>query len=289
MLEFWTAIGSHEFVQNALAAGLLASVACGIMGTYVVVRRISFISGGIAHSVLGGMGIAYFFGRPPLQGAVLAALAAALITGLVNLRAREHEDTMISAVWSLGMAVGILFIAATPGYSIDLMSFLFGNILMVARSDLAVLAWLDGAIVVLVLIFYRQFKAVCYDAEFARLRGLRAGSIYLLLLALISLTVVLLIQVVGIILVIALLSLPAAVAQGWSRSLGRMMAWTILISFAVTLGGLNLSYAADWPSGATIILLAGGLYLSAALLRALWRRLRPGAAPGPQGSAAGSK
>jgi zinc transport system permease protein len=274
MLGFWQAALTHDFMQNALAAGLLAGLACGVMGTYVVVRRMSSVSGGIAHSVLGGMGIAYFFGRAPLQGALAAALVAALVIGMVNLRAREHEDTIISAVWALGMAVGILFIARTPGYSVDLMSFLFGNILMVSRSDLAVLAGLDAVILCLVLVFYRQFRAVCYDQEFTRLRGIRAGALYLLLLALIALTVVLLIQVVGIILVIALLTLPAAAAAGFSRSLGPMMLGAVGVSWATTFAGLGASYAADLPSGAVIILFAGGVYLASELFQALRKRWR---------------
>lgn len=272
MLALVVAALRHEFVQNALAAGLLAGLACGIMGTFVVVRRISAISGGIAHSILGGMGVAYFFGRAPLSGAVIAALVAALITGLVNLRAREHEDTIIAAVWSLGMAIGIVFIARTPGYSVDLMSFLFGNILMVSRSDLAVLVGLDGTVLFFVLLFYRQFRAVCYDQEFTRLRGIQAAALYLLLLALIALTVVLIIQVVGIILVIALLTLPAAAAGGFARSLGQMMLGAVGISFAVTLAGLGTSYAADLPTGATIILFAGAVYLASELFQALRRR-----------------
>jgi len=267
MFDFFRAFLTHEFVQNAVAAGLLAGLACGIIGTYVVVRRISFISGGIAHSVLGGMGIAYFLGRQPLVGAVVAALIAALVTGLVNLRAREREDTIISAIWSIGMAIGILFIARTPGYGVDLMSFLFGNILMVSRSDLSILAYLDAAILLLVFLFYRQFRAVCFDEEFTRLRGVHAGAMYLLLLVLIALTAVLLIQAVGIILVIALLTLPAAVAGSFSRSLGQMMVWAVLLSFTVTLSGLGVSYAADLPSGATIILVAGGVYLLAEIIR----------------------
>jgi len=277
MLDFVHAFLTQEFIQSAVIAGLLAGLACGIVGTFVVVKRISFISGGIAHSVLGGMGIAYFFGKQPLHGAVLAAIAAALITGLVNLRARNREATIIGARWSIGMAVGIIFLARTPGYSVDLMSFLFGNILMVTKADLAQLAMLDAAILLVVLLFYRQFRAVCYDEEFTRLRGVNTAGVYLLLLCLIALTVVLLIQVVGIILVIALLTLPAAVAGDFSQSLGRMMLAAIGISFLVTLAGLGISYSADLPSGATIILVAGAVYLAAELSRMArrkWRNLK---------------
>jgi zinc transport system permease protein len=222
------------------------------------------------------MGIAYFLGKQPLHGALIAAIIAALITGMVNLRARDREDTIIGAIWSIGMAIGIIFIARTPGYSIDLMSFLFGNILMVTPGDLLQLAMLDGAILLLVLLFYRQFRAVCYDEEFTRLRGLNSGAIYLLLLCLIAMTVVLLIQVVGIILVIALLTLPAAVAGEFSSSLGRMMVAAILISFVVTLTGLGISYSADLPSGAVIILVAGGVYLTAEIARVLRKRWASG-------------
>ncbi len=270
MPGFLTALSSHAFLQNAVLAGLLAGLACGIMGVYVVVRRLSFISGGIAHAALGGMGIAYFFHVHPLYGAIAAALIAALLIGLVSLRARQQEDTIIGALWAVGMALGILFISRTPGYNVDLMSYLFGNILMVSSSDIFKILWLDGAIILLVLVFYRQFQAVCYDDEHARLRGIKADAIYLLLLVLISLTVVLLIQVVGIILVIALLTLPAAVAGGFARSLGRMMLTAVLISMGLTFFGLGIAYETDLPAGATIILLAGVTYLGTEI----WRRLK---------------
>jgi len=266
--EFLDAAANYAFVQYALLAGVLASVACGIVGTYVVVRRITYIAGGISHCVLGGIGAALYFQRvhgltwlSPLYGAIAAALAAAMIIGIVSLRAKQREDTVIGALWAIGMAVGVLFIAKTPGYSQDLMSYLFGNILMVSREDLWLIAALDALVVTLGLVFYNQFLAVCFDEEFARVRGMRVEFYYLLLLGLTALTVVLLVTVVGIVLVIALLTLPVAVAGYFARRLWQMMALAAFLSMLFTTAGLAISYQPDLPAGATVIVLAGAVYL----------------------------
>ncbi|MBN2170710.1 MAG: metal ABC transporter permease [Candidatus Krumholzibacteriota bacterium] len=276
MSEFLRALATQGFLQNAVLAGLLASLGCGVMGSYVVVKRIAFLAGGIAHAVLGGMGVAYYLGASPMAGALVAALAAALLIGTVNLRWRQHEDTLISALWAVGMAVGIVFISRTPGYNVDLMSYLFGNILMVDRTQLATMAVLDGCILVLVLMFHRQLLAVAFDEEFARLRGVNVELFTLLLLCMAALTVVLLIQVVGLILVIALLTLPAAIASQYAGSLGRMMVLASVLGAVFTFAGLAASYGPDLPAGATIILVAGGAYLLStflgAPLRRRWRR-----------------
>ena len=205
MSGFIGALWQYDFLQNALFAGLLASLACGVVGSYVVVRRIGFLAGGISHSVLGGMGAALFLGWSPMLGALAAALLAALLIGWVSLHRREREDTLIGAVWAVGMAAGILFISRTPGYNVDLMSYLFGDILMVPRSDLWVMLGGDLLLVLLVGLLYRHLLAVVFDEEFARLRGVPVTLLYLLLLSLVAVTVVLLIRVVGLILVIALL------------------------------------------------------------------------------------
>lgn len=273
MLEFFSVLPSQPFLQTALAAGLLASLACGITGTYVVVKRIVFISGGIAHTVLGGMGLAYYYGLNPIHGAMAAALAAAIIIGLVSLRAGQYEDTVIGALWAVGMAVGVIFITLTPGYKVDLMSYLFGNILMVPRQDLLLIAGLDVVILALVLLFYNQFMAVCFDEEFARLQGVKVEAVYLLLLCLISITVVILIQVVGIILVIALLTLPAAIAHQYAGSLGRMMVLASILGAVFVTGGLAVSYGPDLPAGATIIVLAGVSYIVSIILKGIIGRL----------------
>jgi zinc transport system permease protein len=270
--EFLDAVANYAFVQYALLAGVLASIACGIVGTYVVVRRITYIAGGISHCVLGGIGAALYFQRvygwewlSPLYGAIAAALGAAMIIGLVSLRAKQREDTVIGALWAIGMAVGVLFIAKTPGYSQDLMSYLFGNILMVSKQDLWLIAGLDALVVVLGLVFYNQFLAVCFDEEFARVRGMRVEFYYLLLLGLTALTVVLLVTVVGIVLVIALLTLPVAVAGYFARRLWQMMALAALFSMLFTTAGLAISYGPDLPAGATVIVLAGAVYLAVVL------------------------
>ena len=268
MIEFIGDVARFSFLQYALAAGVLVSIASGIVGSFVVARRITYIAGAIAHSVLGGMGAARYaevvYGvewMHPLLGAAAAALISALVIGLVSLKAGQREDTVIGAVWAVGMAVGILFIFKTPGYNENLMSYLFGNILMVSREDLWLMAGLDLLILLTGLFFYHQFLAVCFDEEFALLRGLKVQAYYLLLLCLIALTVVLLVSVVGIIMVIALLTLPAATASYFSRSLWQMMGLSVLFSAFFTLGGIAVSYAPGIPAGATIILLAGAVYL----------------------------
>lgn len=277
-MSFFTDIGAYAFLQYALISGVLASVACGVVGTYVVTRRITYLAGGIAHSVLGGMGLARYLQVVhgwqwfhPLLGAVLAALAAALVVGVVSLKARQREDTVIGAIWAVGMAVGILFISRTPGYDQDLMSYLFGNILMVSPHELWLIAALDALVVVVGLAFYNQFVAVCFDEEFARLRGVNVDFFYLLLLCLTALTVVLLVSVVGIILVIALLTLPVAIAGNFVHTMWQTMLLAVLVSVGLTTTGLAVSYGPDLPAGATIIVLAGAAYLAVTIVTTLRR------------------
>ena len=273
-LEFFPALAEHAFLQYALLAGLLASVSCGVVGSFVVIRRISYIAGGIAHSVLAGLGMAHYLNvvhgvtwLTPMLGSVLAALLSAAVIGWVSLRLRQREDTVIGAVWAVGMALGIVMISLTPGYTTDLMSYLFGNILMVGARDL----WLVGAlallVVVVVALFHKQLLAVCFDPEFATLRGVRVNAFYFLLLGLTALTVVLLVTVVGIILVIALLTLPAAMANLFARRLWQMMALAALFCAILTTGGLALSYGPDLPAGAVTILLTGASFFAVALLK----------------------
>lgn len=261
MSEFIPALLQYSFMQHALLACLLASIGCGIIGTYVVVKRIGFLAGGIAHSVLAGMGIAYFIGQSPLVGAMIAALVAGFLIGWINLRWRQNEDILIAAFWSVGMAIGIIFISRTPGYSVDLMSYLFGNILLVSRQDLLLMLGLDVIIILLVMLFYRQFLAAAFDEEFSRLRGINVEFYYILLLTMVAITVVLLIQVVGLILVLALLILPAASAAQFVGSINRMMVLSVLFSILITSSGLLISYQPDLPSGSTIIILSGVFYL----------------------------
>jgi len=267
MNEFASALVNYSFMQHALVACLLASIGCGIIGTYVVVKRIGFLAGGIAHSVLAGMGMAYFFHGSPLFGAILAALVAAVLIGVINIRWKQQEDILIAAFWSVGMAIGVLFISKTPGYSVDLMGYLFGNILLVSRQDLLLMLVLDVVIIIIIPSFYKQFQAAAFDEEFARLRGVNVELYYILLLCMIALTVVLLIQIVGLILVIALLILPAASAAQFVGSIKHMMSLSVVFSVLVTFSGLVLSYEPDLPSGSTMIILAGLLYVFSVLTK----------------------
>ena len=276
MAEFLADLQQHTFLQYAVITGILAAVPCGVIGTYVVTRRITYIAGAIAHSVLGGLGAARFCQvvcgwswLDPLYGALAAAVVSAVIIGLVSLYAHQREDTVIGAVWAIGMAVGILFIFKTPGYNEDLMSYLFGNILMVSPGDLRLIVGLDIVVLVFSVLFYNQLLAVCFDEEFARVRGIRVEFYYLLLLCLTSLTVVLLVTVVGVVMVIALLTLPVAVASHFSNRLWLTMVLSAALTILFTLSGLAFSYTPDLPAGATTIVLAGGVYLAVAAASAL--------------------
>ncbi|OPY69971.1 MAG: Manganese transport system membrane protein MntB [Syntrophorhabdaceae bacterium PtaU1.Bin034] len=268
MNTFLTDLLRYPFLQYALLAGILASLACGIIGSYVVTKRISYIAGSIAHSVLGGLGAARYcqaaYGWDwfyPFYGAVVAALISAGIIGVVSMKAKQREDTVIGALWAIGMAVGILFIYKTPGYNEDLMSYLFGSILMVSPRDLWMIACLDLLVLTAGVLFYNRFLALCFDDEFARLRGINVEVHYLLLLCLTALTVVLLVSVVGIVMVIALLTLPAAIAGELTRKLWHMMALSAALTVLFTASGLALSYGPDLPAGATTIVIAGSVYL----------------------------
>ncbi len=274
LTETLQAFAEHRFLQYALVAGLLAAVPCGVVGSWVVIRRISYMAGGIAHSVLAGLGLAHWLQTvhgvawfSPMMGAIGAALLAAVIIGWVALRLGQREDTVIGAVWSTGMALGIVFIALTPGYAADLMSYLFGNILMVGAGDLWLMAGLAAVVLLVAGLFHRQLLAVSFDAEYAELQGVAVGRFTYLLLVLTALTVVVLVSVVGIILVIALLTLPAATANLFARRLGRMMAAAVALCALLTSGGLVLSYGPDLPAGAVTILLAGLVWFAAAALR----------------------
>jgi zinc transport system permease protein len=269
MANFFSALGNTDiiFLRYALLVGLLGSIAFGIVGTYVVTRRISYIAGAIAHSALGGIGAGLYIQTKagvhwfsPVLGAVIVSLAAGIIIGVVSLYAKQREDTVIGAIWAIGMATGILLISKIPGY-VDPMSYLFGNILLISRTDLIVIAALDVIVVILGTLFYNKFLAVCFDEEFAKVRGTKIGLFYLLLICLTSLTVVLMVTIVGIVMVIALLTLPAAVAGLFSKKLWQMMIFATIICMVFNVFGLGLSYIYDIPTGSNIILFAGAVYL----------------------------
>lgn len=268
MLVFFKDLLAFSFLQNALAAGILASVACGIVGSFVVVRRISYIAGAIAHCTLGGMGAAMYFNKEcnitwisPMTGAFAAALLAAIIIAAAKQHGRQREDSVLGAVWSIGMAVGILFISQTGGYNENLMGYLFGDILMVSYNDLWIVACLDIILLIFTFTFFNKILASCFDEEFARLAGIKVNYYYYALLCMTALTVVSLVQVVGIIMVIALLTLPAAAASLWSKRFSGMILMAIFLCLISVIAGLVFSYQYNLPSGAVIIIFSAAIYL----------------------------
>ncbi len=255
------------FLKYAFIMGGLASICFGIIGTFVTIKRIGYLAGAISHSVFGGIGLALFlqvnFGLTwfdPILGALLAAIIAAVIVGLVSLHVKEREDTIIGTLWAVGMAAGILLIDKTPGY-FNLSSYLFGDILLISTKDLLYVGCLDVLIVGVCILFFNRFFSVCFDSEFLSLRGINATFFYLLLLILTALTVVLLVRIVGIVLVIALLTIPPAIASIYSKRLWQMMFYSILLCIFFTWAGLGVSYSYSLSSGPTIIVLSGAGYL----------------------------
>lgn len=255
----------YEFMRNALAAGLLASVICGIIGTLVVVNRLVFLSGGIAHAAYGGIGLAFYFGWPYMAGTIGFSLGAAGVMAAVTLKARHRADTIIGVIWAMGMAIGIILLDLTPGYHVDLMSFLFGSILTVPGSDLWIMVVMGVLILCLVALFYQDFLALSYDEEFARIRGVPVTRLYFTLIAMLAVTVVMVIQVVGLILVIALLTIPPFIMEKYAQNLFQMMVGASALGAIFTVAGLWLAYAYNLTSGACIILVAGVVFFAVLL------------------------
>ena len=261
MKEFFLAILNYTFLKNAVIISLLASIACGITGSFVVKKRMTFISGGLAHSILGGIGIAYFFKLNTFVGAIIFAFIFSLIITIAKIKAHQKEDTIIGILWAIGMSIGIIFMYITPGYNVDLLSFIFGNILMVETRDIFITLSLNIIILVVFFIFYYHFLYVSFDEEFLEVRGLNVNLIYFLLLSLISLTVVILIKIVGLILVIALLTLPAVIASLFNKTLIKMIITAVILCMIFNLGGLYLAFQFNLPAGACIVIFAGIIYL----------------------------
>jgi len=268
------------FIRYALFAGLFSSAAFGMVGSFVVVRRISYIAGAVSHAALAGLGASLYLSvvheiswLSPLAGATAAALLSAWIIALVNLYASEREDTIIGAIWAVGMAIGLIFIARTPGYN-DPMSYLFGNILLIGKTDLILILVLNTLVVIAVLLFFPQLQAVCFDEPYARTRRVPTGFFMILLVTLTAVTVVLMVSTVGIVMVIAMLTLPAATAGLAAKRLSGMMILGALICALSNSLGLVASYSMDIPTGATTIIISGGIYVLALSGRGIFRKLR---------------
>ena len=250
-----------EFIRNALIAGVLVSIACGIIGTFVVVNRIVFISGGIAHAAYGGIGLGYFFSFNPVFGAIAFALISALGMGWVERKMHQRKDTIIGVMWAIGMAIGIILIDLTQGYKAGVESYLFGSILAVPQQDLIMMLILDIIIVLMVVLFYKELVAISFDPVYAQTRNLPVDGLYLMLVVAIALTVVMVMQIVGLIMVIALLTIPAAISAQFVKDLKQMIYGASILGIVFTNTGLWLSYFFNLTSGATIILVAGTVYL----------------------------
>ena len=244
---------SYDFFIHAFWASLFAAISCGIVGTYIVSRRIVFVSGGITHASFGGIGIGYFLGWNPLLGAAIFAILSGLGIQLFTEKAKVREDSSIAIWWSLGMAIGIIFVYLTPGYAPNLMSYLFGSVLTVSVTEL----WLMGALSIILILFfvlfYRLILYVAFDEEFAKTTGLPVSVINYLLISLIAITIVLNIRVVGIILILSLLTLPQATANLFTKDFKRMLPLSVLFAFIGSFVGLLFSFFVDIPSGASII------------------------------------
>jgi zinc transport system permease protein len=258
-----------EFMRNALLAGLLTSIACGIIGTLVVVNRIVFISGGIAHAAYGGVGLAFFLGIPPLVGATGFSLLISAIMAIVTLKNKQRADTIVGVLWAVGMALGIILVDLSSGYNVDLMSYLFGSILAVPRSDLLMMLVVDLIVLVGVFSFYNSFLAMSFDEEFAVAAGVPVKPLYFALLAMMAFVVVMVIRVVGLILVIALLTIPPFIAERYSESLRGMMVLSVILSSVFTFAGLWLSYLFNLTSGATIIMVAALFFFASLVLEGI--------------------
>lgn len=270
----------NPILRNTLLAGLIASFSFGPVGSIIVTKRISYLIGAIAHSALGGIGIGVYLQQVhhvdwmgPYMGGVLFSILSALIIGLIRIRFEEREDTLLGAIWSIGMALGLIFMAKTPGY-IDPMNYLFGNILLITSQDLITMGIMGAAVVILTSLFYNKLFAVAFDEEFSKIRGVHAGVFYIAMLIFSSICIVLLIKVVGIILVMALFTLPPAIANYFSRRLWQMMILSTILCIITTTFGTLISYQQDLPTGPVIILLASAVFLCCMTGQRFWHKIR---------------
>ncbi|MEW6078896.1 MAG: metal ABC transporter permease [Thermodesulfobacteriota bacterium] len=273
----------YEFMRNALLAGLLASVICGVMGTLVVTNRIVFLSGGIAHAAYGGIGMSVYFHWPYLAGASGFSVVAAWLMAAVSMKNKHRADTVIGVIWAMGMATGIIFLDLSPGYNVDLIAYLFGSIIAVPDFHLWIMLVMAGVIVGLVFFFYNDFLALSYDEEFAKIRGVPTGVLYILMIVMLAVTVVMVIQIVGLILVIALLTIPPYIVEKRVNSLARMMIGASLLGAVFTVTGLWISCVYNLTSGAAIIMVAGTVFfVTTGIDRVTGRYKRKKAPPEPE-------
>jgi len=263
-------IFQYEFMRNAIIAAVLVNITCGIVGTYVVIKKLVFISGGISHAAFGGIGLGYFLGVNPIVAAVPFSLLSAITIGLISKRSKLSEDAAIGIIWAAGMAMGIIFINLTPGYAPDLFSYLFGNILTIPLTDLYIMLILDSIIILIIILFFKEFYAVSFDEEFSTVIGIPNKIIYLVLLCMVALSVVILIRIVGIILVIALLTIPSSICRQFTYNIKKLIISSIVTGIIITVAGLWLSYLLNLASGATIIILLAVVFFISFLAKRIF-------------------
>lgn len=268
-MTFFEAVGSDRFIQLALLSAMISGGVCGLVGPLMYTRRLSSATGGIAHAVVGGIGLMIWLGGSPLIGALLAALAVAVILAVGRPSQNDESDAYVQILWSTGMALGVLFISLTPGYRVDLMSYLFGNLLVATHETLLLSAAVLFTCIVFLALGYRRIEAFCFDEEFATVVGVRVRWLNLALYLLIALSVVVLIQSVGLILVLSLMTIPSAAVAPYARSLLQMLLMSVLLNWVISFGGLWLSYSYDLPTGSTIILLAAAFFVLTRLFRCI--------------------
>lgn len=278
-MSFIQALLQHSFFQYALIGSFLASIAGGVVGSYVVIKRLAFISGAVAHSILGGIGLSVWLKASfsitwlsPLMGALIAGLISAWVLGWVHLNFKEREDSVIAAIWTIGMSLGILFLSLTPGPKVELSSFLIGNILWISAHDLWLLLALNTLILGVVFFFYHRLLALCFDEDQARLQKISVNVLYFVLLSLIATTIVLLMQVVGALLVITMLIIPATLSNRFTRFLPSMMGLAVVFNLVFSTLGLWVSFHLNWPAGASIALISAGSYLASIAFKSKKKR-----------------
>jgi len=248
-----TSIFQYDFIIKGLLGAIFASITAGLAGTYVVSRRMVFLSGGITHSSFGGIGIGYFLGINPIVGAAVFGIMSALGVEYLSVKQKIREDSAIGILWAFGMAIGIIFIYLTPGYSPNLMSYLFGSILTVSNADIIALGIMSAVLILYFVIFYRTILYISFDEVFARTYSSYVDVFKYITTSLIALTIVLNIRMAGVVLVISLLTIPPNIAMLFTRVYFRIVIWSIIAGFIGTATGYAISYYAGIPVGATII------------------------------------
>lgn len=244
---------NYDFVIRSLLAAFFGSVTAGIAGTYIVSRRLVFLSGGVTHASFGGIGMGYFLGINPIVGAALFGMASAMGIEYLSHKQNVKEDSAIGFLWAFGMAVGVIFIYITPGYAPNLMSYLFGSLLTIGKFDLIALMVLSVIMVLFFTLFYRTILYISYDEAFARTFSRHVTLFKYLLIILVSLVIVLNIRIAGVVLVLSMLTIPPNFVMLFTKNFKKVMIWSVVAGFAGMTGGIAASWYLDIPTGATII------------------------------------